>query len=265
MTAIPKKVLIRLSNGIKKFQNILKSAKAKDINESDTVTIVIDMLAELFGYEKFSEITTELAISKTYCDLAIKIDSEVKFLIEVKAIGIDLKTDHIRQVVNYGSNKGTDWVILTNGNSWKIFKISFGKPIKSDLIYEFEFGMLNPKIANDIEYLYYISRESISRSVLEEYLVEKQILNRFFIGQILLTQPILDSIRKTIKRVCPDIKVTASEVEEILSQEIIRREILDDEKANDAKKRINKKLKAATKIESSTISKPVISDQPILN
>jgi len=265
MATIPKKVFIRLSAGIKKFQNILKSAKEKDINESDTVTIVMDMLTELFGYEKYSEITTELAINKTYCDLAIKIDGEVKFLIEVKAIGIELKTEHIRQVVNYGSNKGTDWVILTNGSSWKIFKISFGKPIKNDLIYEFEFDKLNPKNINDIEYLYYISRESINRSVLDDYLVEKQTLNRFFIGQIILSQPVLESIRKTIKRVCPDVKVDIVEVEEILSQEILRREILDDEKTIEAKKKIIKVLKASAKGESVGTSKSMPSDQPILS
>ena len=94
MASIPTKVQTRLFTGIKKFQNVLKQAKIKDINESDTVTIIMDMLAEVFGYDKYSEITSEYAIKKTYCDLAIKIDGKLRFLIEVKAIGLDLKTDH---------------------------------------------------------------------------------------------------------------------------------------------------------------------------
>ena len=41
----------RLISSIKKFQNILNIAKTKDINESDTVVIVTDMLSELFGFD----------------------------------------------------------------------------------------------------------------------------------------------------------------------------------------------------------------------
>jgi len=59
---IPSKVKERLSNGLKKFQAITQNAKSKDINESDTVVIVTDMLCEVFGFDKYSEITCEYSI-----------------------------------------------------------------------------------------------------------------------------------------------------------------------------------------------------------
>jgi hypothetical protein len=52
--AVPKKVGERLVAGIKEFQPILAAAKARDVGESDTVTIVEDMLAGVFGYDKYS-------------------------------------------------------------------------------------------------------------------------------------------------------------------------------------------------------------------
>lgn len=72
--AIPPKVSERLSVVLKRFQPILSSARARDVNESDTVTIVTDLLAELYGYDKYTEITKEYAIRGTYCDLAIELD-----------------------------------------------------------------------------------------------------------------------------------------------------------------------------------------------
>lgn len=207
MATIPTKVQTRLTSGIKKFQNVLKSAKAKDINESDTVTIIMDMLADVFGYDKYSEITSEYAIKKTYCDLAIKIDNKLRFLIEIKAIGLELKADHIKQVVDYGSNQGVDWVILTNGTNWKVFKIIFGKPVQNELVYEFDFLNLNSKKQSDIELLYYVSKESLGKSVLEDFRLQKQALSKFFIGQVLITEPILDSIRKTLKKIAPEVKL----------------------------------------------------------
>ena len=126
MVTIPAKVKDRLTAGIKRFQPIVKKAKDKDINESDTVTIISDILSEVFGYDKYTEITSEFAIKKTFCDLAIKIDGTPKLLIEAKAAGLDLKEQHIKQAVDYGSNAGIEWVVLTNSVIWRIYNISFG-------------------------------------------------------------------------------------------------------------------------------------------
>lgn len=84
MIYIPKKIGSRITKNISKFQRVLKLARKKDINESDTVAIVIDMLHEIFGYEKYLEITSELTIRGTYCDLAIKLDEKFAYLIEGK-------------------------------------------------------------------------------------------------------------------------------------------------------------------------------------
>ncbi len=111
MASIPKKAAERLVAGIKKYQPILASAKARDVGEADTVTIVKDMLAEVFGYDKYSEVTSEYAIRGTYCDLAIKTDGTLQTLIEVKAIGLELKDPHVKQAIDYAANQGVDWVL----------------------------------------------------------------------------------------------------------------------------------------------------------
>ena len=117
---VSKKTEEMLRTGVAKFQKVLLAAKTRDLNESDTVAIITDMLADIFGYDKYMEVTSELAIRGTYCDLAIKIDDKFQFLIECKAIGIDLKEAHIRQATAYGANKGIEWVILTNGIVWRL-------------------------------------------------------------------------------------------------------------------------------------------------
>ena len=99
MASIPKKVADRLIAGIKQFQPVLTSAKQRDVGEADTVTIVKDMLAAVFGYDKYSEVTSEFSIRGTYCDLATKIDGVVQTLIEVKAVGYDLKEAHTKQAI----------------------------------------------------------------------------------------------------------------------------------------------------------------------
>jgi predicted RNase H-like nuclease len=74
--AIPTRVADRLSAGLKKYQPVLTGARSRDVNESDTSMIVTDLLAEVFGYDKYSEVTRELCIRGTYCDLATRMDGK---------------------------------------------------------------------------------------------------------------------------------------------------------------------------------------------
>ena len=76
--AIPAKVSERISSGVKKFQTIIKSAKDRDVKESDTVLIVTDILNEVLGYDKYSEITTEQATRQgNFCDIALKLNDKM--------------------------------------------------------------------------------------------------------------------------------------------------------------------------------------------
>src|SRR4051812_20828822 len=93
--AITKRVSDRITTQLKRYQSILSDAKSRDISESDTVNIVRDMLGDVFGYNKFIEVTSEFAIRGTFVDQAVKVGEEVRFLIEGKAIGVELKDHHV--------------------------------------------------------------------------------------------------------------------------------------------------------------------------
>lgn len=240
MSKLNAKLAERLISGIKKFQPILAAAKARDVNESDTVIIITDMLYYIFGYDKYSEITSEHAIRGTFCDLALKLNGQVAILIEAKAIGLDLKDSYIKQAVDYAANKGIEWVILTNGISWKAFKVSFGKPIEQELVIDIDFLILNYKNEQDIECLFCLSKEGWVKSAIEAYHEQKQALNRFVIGAIVLGDSVLNIIKREIKKLSPNIKLEIEQIRGVLTEEVLKREVVDGEKAEEARKKINR-------------------------
>lgn len=240
MAYIPKKVIDRLVAGVKHFQPILSSAKARDVNEADTVTIVKDMLADIFGYDKYSEVTSEYAIRGSYCDLATKIDGAIAALVEVKAIGLDLKDQHVKQAVDYAANKGVDWVLLTNGIVWRVYRIQFTKPIDQELVVDLDFGKLSHKSEQDLGLLYLWCKEGWIKSALGDYHTQKQALSRYFLGAIVLTDSVVDVVRRELRRLSPDVRIDAEEIRAVLVGEVIKREVLEGEKADQAKKRISK-------------------------
>lgn len=260
MATVPKKVAERLVAGIKRYQPILAAAKARDVGEADTVTIIKDMLADVFGYDKYSDVTSEHSIRGTFCDLAIKIDNQLQTLIEVKAIGIDLKDQHVKQAIDYAANQGVDWVLLTNGITWRVYHLIFAKPIDQELVLEIDFCALSSRTEGDIELLYLWCKEGWQRSVLGEYHTQKQALSRFFVGAILQSDTVLDVIRRELRRVSPDVRIDSSQIKDVLVNEVIKREVLEGDKAEEARKKITKAANNALRATSSRPKKAAPDD-----
>jgi hypothetical protein len=237
MTTIPTKVAERLAFGLKRFVPILAAAKSRDVNESDTSMIVTDMLADIYGYDKYSEVTRELAIRGTYCDLATRIDGKFQMLIEVKAIGLELKDGHAKQAVDYAANQGVEWIALTNGQFWKVFRVIFAKPIDAELVLDIDLLTLSAKSSDDLDSLYLLTRESMLKSGLYAYHDHLQATNKFYLAAVLLSDAVLDTLRRELRRVS-DAKVELAELRDALTQEVIKREVLEGEKADGARKKV---------------------------
>lgn len=240
MANIPVRVGSRISEGLKKFQPILASAKDKDVNESNTVVIVTDMLSEVFGFDKYTEITTEHAIKSTWCDLAIILDGSPRLLIEVKAIGLDLKENHVKQAVDYAANKGVDWVILTNGHLWKFYKVSFGKPIGQELLVDIDLLALSPKKDEHIQLLYLGTKEAVQKSALDEFYIQRQATSKFILGNLILTDDVLNVLRRELRQIFPDIKVQVDDIRETMIQDVLKRDVVEGEDADKARKKIQR-------------------------
>ena len=238
--AIPAKVADRLASGLKSFQPILSAAKARDVNESDTSMIVTDMMADLFGYDKYSEVTRELCIRGTFCDLATRIEGKFQMLIEVKAIGLELKDSHVKQAVDYAANQGIEWVALTSGDIWRVYRVFFTKPIGTELVLDINLQSLNPKNADHLESLFLLTRESMIKSGLYAYHDQMQATSKFYLGAVLLSDSVLETMRRELRRLSPDVKIRVEDLRDLLMQEVLKREVIEGEKAEAARKKIQK-------------------------
>ena len=75
---------------------------------------------------------------------------------------------HIRQSLNYAANEGIDWVLLTNGKQWLLFRVLFEKPIKSKLVFN-----LNLSFDEDFKkaqkFFEYLTKKCVQQGDLENY------------------------------------------------------------------------------------------------
>lgn len=253
---ISKKAIERIAANLKTYQAVAQMHKAKDVSEADTVTLIKDILSYCFGFDKYAELTSEQQIRGTYCDLAIKIDGKIKCLIEVKAAGVDLNDSHLRQALNYGANQGIEWIVLTNSIDWRLHRIKFGQPIDHEEVSTFNFLTLNMKSEEDQKKAFLMCREGIDIGAMSAYHQHAQILNRFTVAQVLLTDALIGSVRKELRKLFPDVKIDTEQISEILKNEVLKRDAIDGEKAKETQQKIKRILtKMAKQAEKSALTK----------
>jgi hypothetical protein len=55
---------------------------------------------------------------------------------------------------------------------------------------------------------------------------------------VLLTEPVLTIVKRELKRISPDVKIDTDQIRSVLEQEVLKREVVECEKADEARKRI---------------------------
>jgi len=245
MTKLPKKFTDRVRAKLKHYQSIAETQRARDVSEADTVTLVKDILADVFGYDKYSELTSEHQIRGTFCDLAVQTEGAVRYLIEVKSAGSSLNDNHLRQAVNYGAHKGIEWIVLTNAVEWRFFKVKFAQPIDWEEVVRICLPDMNARSEDDLQKLFLLAREGLAADAITSFHQQSQLFNAFTVAQITMSEPVIGLIRRELRKAFPELKVDVEAIGDLMRSQVIKRELVDGDKAAEARDRLKKAAQRA--------------------
>lgn len=238
---IPNMVVQRLKSVTPEFRGILKKKESENSNEADTADIVIDMLEKVFGFKRIEDIRREFPIQGGKCDIAVMLKKKLAYLIEVKRIGTELKDNHVNQAVSYASRAGVENVVLTNGKQWQVYRVIWRGKIVKNLLFKVDFLNLNLKRKEQLEHLFSLSSHGVQKSTLDEVYKQSQVLNKYTVGNLLLEDPVLEVVRREMRRLTDSKKIfTLEQIKQMLRDKVIRRELLDEDGKEDARKLIKK-------------------------
>ncbi len=188
----------KLLNSLKAYRKDFLDGSLKELDESGTRLMINRFLSDVLGYKQIEEIRTEYMIKGTYADYMIQINSIRHFLVEVKALSFQLSEKHLRQTVNYGANEGIEYALLTNGRNFEFYKIIFGQPISSRLIFALDLSdAAGLKAAAD--QLQYLHRESVVKNSFKPLWNKCEATDPYNIAGILCSDVVLKCIKKLIR------------------------------------------------------------------
>ncbi len=195
---------------------------ARDANEGDTRLFVTDILCDALGYDKYSDLTTEYRVKGEFADYGIRVDQQLSAFVEVKRCTTRLSQRHLRQVEMYAVNEGVEWLILTNGPQWQVYKLIAGLPVTIDLVLEVDLlaeGMTATKAAA----LFLLLRESFGRGQIEDLWRERAATAPKHLAKVVLSEKVVDEVRKELRR------RTGLNVESVELARLLRADVLPPE------------------------------------
>ena len=189
----------RLRNAIKRYNRPLSDLCDRDANEGDTRLVVTDFLCEGLGYDKYAELTTEYRVKGEFADFGIRLDQQMTAFIEVKRVNTKLSDKHLRQVQTYALNEGVEWVLLTNGHVWQIYRITLGLPVETHLVHEADL-LSDQTPGQKVNSFFLMTREAIKRGLIDELWKARRATSPKALTEILCSKPVLDVLRKEIRK-----------------------------------------------------------------
>ena len=170
-----------------------------ELDESATRLMVNSFLIDVLGYVELEEIRTEYRIKGEYADYVIQLAKKKHFIVEVKAIQIDLTEHHLRQALNYAANEGVDWVLLTNGRQIQLHKVIFAKPIDSKRI--FNFNLTDSKeLRKSVEFLVYLTKKAVIKDELDKFWKRFSALEPTNLSKNLYSIEVVRFLKRTLKK-----------------------------------------------------------------
>ena len=193
-----------MGSSLGRYQTILRDAQHRDVREVDTRSIVRDVLSDILGYDKYTDITAEERIRSRseYCDLVVSVNERVRFIVEVKRIRESLHERHVKQAVNYAVHhtEGVDWVVLTNGVVWDVYRVGSVKPIVREKVLSFDLLEMDPDSSADQQRLGVLAKSGWleEKARLEAYHDKRKMLED--LPGVLVSEPVLKIVCRELGR-----------------------------------------------------------------
>jgi len=216
------KQLQELRSKLKDYKRKYLKKEFSSLDESATRIMTNNFLTEILGYQELVEIKTEYRIRSEYADYVVQLKRKKHFVVEVKSIGLDLSEKHLRQSLSYAANEGIDWIVLLNGREIQLYRVNFGKPVTTTLIYKLDL-IDGDDFKKCPELLWNLTKKAVERGELETFWKRTNALNPENLAKLLYSEDIVKRLRNDLKEqtgIYFQIEDVAGSLREIIAERV---------------------------------------------
>jgi hypothetical protein len=147
-----------------------------------------------------------------------------------------------------------------------LYHVLFKKPIDKEEVVRLNMLEVDPKREEDMQRLYLLTRAGITKDALTQFRDRQDAANRYVLAALLVgSDAMLSTLRREVRRIS-GMLIDADEIERVLREQVIKRDLLEGDQAAEATRRVNrsteKQLKATRTPTASTAPDGVSTTTP---
>ena len=162
----------RIKELVDSYTKLVEEKRIGKNNEEMTKKDIILPLFKALGWNVYNKpnktdsVSAEETISKKRVDYGFRINGIPKFLLEAKAIPVDLnKTKFAEQAINYSWHKGCTWAVLTDFEGIKVFNAEWkSRNVSENLFLDLSWR----DYLDHFDKLWLLSKESFEKGLLDK-------------------------------------------------------------------------------------------------
>lgn len=198
---ISKKAEKRITRFLNEAKKELEHIYKTDIRERPIEDWCYDFLINVCGYDKYSIDYQEKTCGRKAVDIAIKDEKkQILWLCECKKTSEKLSKWE-NELQKYCCELNAEWGVLTNGLSWRIYHFYHeGNTPKYTLVYEIKDILRIRNCKQDRKILYPFCAEAVTKRLRDKLLEEQKALSAECLGKCLLSDTVLNVLKRKIKK-----------------------------------------------------------------
>ena len=189
----------KLEKSLREYKKRFLTGKNHDLDESSTRLMINNFLEDVLGYVAFEEIKTEYRIKNQFADYVIQLNKKQRIIVEVKSIKSDLNKRHLNQALGYAVNEGINWILLTNGRAFSLYRVLFNQPVETKKIFSHDV-LASRNLTNVSKNLVYLTKRSVSSGLLEKYWAKFDVIEPVSLSRFLYYKPVINTLRRLVKQ-----------------------------------------------------------------
>lgn len=188
---------------LRQAQNLIEDVHKTDGNEAETRRRVERIFEAVMGYDAFTHLSREHAVhgagDTEHMDFAIKLKPDgVSMVVELKRVSVDLSKKHLKQASRYAIDMGCEWVLLTNGREWELYRVEFGQPPETRLIKRW--NLLRDDLPDLVESFDLVSLRSMKKGVLDSLWEKESALTPQWLLSHILSEDSIRRLKNSIRK-----------------------------------------------------------------
>jgi len=188
----------KLQRAINAYRAHFSHDRKKQVDKPGRLRSIDGFLADVLEYAPMTEIRTGQRTGDIRADRLVQVRGVRQFLVMVIAMAAMDRDERVRRAVQCGAEEGVDWVLLTDGREFDLYRVRSIDPAEARLVFSIDLRDADQD-GTDADVLQYLHRNAAAYRGLEILWKKTIAMDPQSISNLISSTPVINYLQRALR------------------------------------------------------------------